>query len=147
LKKFLAGITLAVMVAVGGLTFAPTPATVHATTCSLSYPVVRTSITATVPYGGSAGVNDQYNVKVINTSPKVACADPIVTISPRDGMGFGMIVATSGGWTCTGPAIGDPGDTICLNSTLAPASSSTLRVTYNRISPVSGAATATLTFP
>lgn len=110
------------------------------------YPASRATITTSVPYGGSATYNDLYTVKVINTSSDT-CANPSVIITPRVGRGFGAIVSANGGWGCAALPDGDPGATICTNTTLAPYSSSTIRVQYNSLSAPTGAATVQLIIP
>lgn len=110
-----------------------------------AYPVARASVTTSVPYGGSAAYNDLYTVKVINTGP--ACASPTVVITPRVGRGFTAIVSANGGWACAPLSSGDPGSTVCTNSTLAASSISTIRVQYDGLTPASGTATAELSFP
>lgn len=129
-------------VAAIGLMFGGFASVPSASALACSFPTARATIQTTVPYGGSAGINDLYTVKAINTG--AACGPATITITPRVGMGFGSIVSTNGGWSCAPLASGDTAPTICTNPSVAGSSSSTIRVQYNKLSTVSGTATAVL---
>lgn len=122
-----------------GISLAPHQASAITPECNASS--ARATITTSVPYGGSASVNDLYTVKVINTG--AACLNGTVVITPRVGYGFGSIVSTNGGWTCTALPVGDLGPTTCATPIVAGSSISTIRVQYNKVAPSSGAPSVT----